>query len=552
MNLLSLGKDPINPDQPTGTDVRYEPEFEKIHAEIDKLSSPSSSGGIDWQKVGETSAFILAEKSKDLLVGSYLAVSQIHTRQIEGLTVGLTVMHDLINEFWDTLFPPKKRMRGRLGAIEWWIEKTNSALKNIKPEPLADEKLKELNEALTRIDSTFKEYFPDPHNADQADTHPLLISIQRFIEVIPSLTEEKPTTDPLPPVEENTVFEPPATDERSQPEAPSEPETEPSRNTVKPETLSIAQKEIETEKDAQKIIDQGFQKLHQAASFLLTDNPMNPVAYRYRRIASWSKVSVLPQHTGTKTQIPPPAPYILQPLFDLSGDGNWSALLESAEQKLSQFIFWIDLNRFVAEALINLGKAYQEAHEAVCQETAFFMHRLPGLDTLAFSDGMPFADPETKPWLKSIEFGTGSTVMEQIQVTGFDRDEGGEDPMTETIEKARLLLKREKIVESITLIQQKVQNSFSQKEALSWRLVLCQILLDSKNKDMTLPHIEQILEDIESYRLETWDPQLALKGLKVAWTGFNSFSDKSFKHNATQTLNRIAKLDPAEALRLNK
>ena len=543
MNLLSLGKDPINPDQPTGTDVRYEPEFEKLQAEIDKLSSPSSSGGVDWQKVGETSALILAEKSKDLLVGSYLAVSQVHTRQIEGLAVGLTVMHDLVNEFWDTLFPPKKRMRGRLGAIEWWIEKTKSALNNIKPEPLSDEKLKELNEALASIDSAFKEYLPDP---------PLLISIQRFIEAIPSLSEGKSTTDPSPPVKEDSVFEPPATDERSQPVAPSEPETEPSRKKGKPGALSTVPEEIETEQDAQKTINWGFQKLHQAASFLLTDNPMNPMAYRYRRIAAWSKVSVLPQHAGTKTQIPPPAPYILQPLLNLRSGGNWSVLLESAEQKLSQFIFWIDLNRFVAEALTNLGEAYQEAHDAVCQETAFFMHRLPGLDTLAFSGGIPFADPETKPWLKSIEFKTGSTVMEQIQVTGFDRAEGGEDPMTETIEKARLLANKKKIVEAVTLIQQKLQNCYSQKNALLWRMVLCQILLGSKNKGTSLPHLEQILNDIEKYRLETWDPELALKGLKVVWTGFRSLSDKAFEQHAAETLKRIAKLDPAEALRLNK
>ena len=138
MDLLSLGKNPINPDQPTGSDVRYEPEFEELQSEIDKLSSPSFSGGIEWQKVSDMAAFILAEKSKDLLVASYLAVSQVYIRQIEGLAVGLTVMHDLVDQFWDTLFPPKKRMRGRLGAVEWWIEKTGSALKNIKPEPLSD------------------------------------------------------------------------------------------------------------------------------------------------------------------------------------------------------------------------------------------------------------------------------------------------------------------------------------------------------------------------------------------------------------------------------
>jgi len=543
VDLLSLGKNPINPDQPTGSDVRYEPEFEELQSEIDKLSSPSFSGGIEWQKVSDMAAFILAEKSKDLLVASYLAVSQVYIRQIEGLAVGLTVMHDLVDQFWDTLFPPKKRMRGRLGAVEWWIEKTGSALKNIKPEPLSDEKLNELNETLTLIDSIFNKYLPEP---------PLLTSIQRYIESIPCLSEQKPEAGPPPPVEEKAVSDLKSVEEKPQPVVPSETKTEPKQKALEPAALPFEPKEITTEQDAQKVINWGFQKIHQAASFILGNNPMSVMGYRYRRIAAWSKVSSLPQATGGKTLIPPPAPYILKSLHDLRGSGNWNVLINSSEQNLTQFIFWIDLNRFVAEALISLGEGHEGAHEAVCQETAFFMHRLPGLDTLTFSDEMPFADPETKQWLKEIELKAGSATVEPVQMMEFAEDKDRKDRMTETIEKAQGLVKKKKVVEGVTLIQQKLQNCFSQKEALSWRLVLCQILLGSKNKDMTLPHIEQILEDIERYQLETWDPQLALKGLKVAWTGFNSFSDKSFKHDAAQTLNRIAKLDPAEALRLNK
>jgi len=225
MDLLSLGKDPINPDQPAGSDVRYEPEFEKLQAETDKLSSPSSSGGIDWEKVSDMAALIMAEKSKDLLVASYLAVSQVYTHQIEGLAVGVTVMHDLMENFWDTLFPPKKRMRGRLGAIEWWIEKTGSAFKHIKTESIADEKLNELNETLARIETLLKEYFPKPH---------LRNPIQRYVQSIPCLSEQKPDTRPPPAVEEKAVPETPSAEERSQAVAPFETKPEPEKKAPKP------------------------------------------------------------------------------------------------------------------------------------------------------------------------------------------------------------------------------------------------------------------------------------------------------------------------------
>jgi type VI secretion system protein VasJ len=491
-------------------------------------------------------ALILEKKSKDLLVASYLAVSQVHTREIEGLAIGITIMHDLVENFWDTLFPPKKRMRGRVGAIEWWIEKTDSALRNVTPEPIAEETMNQLNGTLEQIDTLFKEYLSEP---------PLLNSIQRYVQSIPCLSEEKPDAGPAPAVEEKAVPETPSVEEKSQTVVPFEPKPEPEKPEIKdskPVALSPELKEIATDQDVQKLINLGFQNIRQAAFFMLENNPMNPMGYRYRRIAAWSKVANLPPVSVGKTLIPPPPPQDFELLNDLRAKGNWNGLLKSAEQKLSQFIFLFILNRYVAESLISLGEGYEDAHEAVCQETAFFMHRLPGLDDLSFSDGTPFADPETKEWLKSIELGADSVRGVSVQVMESGQSEAKKDRMEETIEKAQAFVKQKNMVEAVTLIQEALQNCFSQKQAFLWRLVLCQILMGSKNKDLSVPHLEQILKDIEKYQLEIWDPKLALKGLKVAWTGFSSFSDKAFKHNAAETLNRIAKLDPAESLRLNK
>jgi type VI secretion system protein VasJ len=85
-----------------------------------------------------------------------------------------------------------------------------------------------------------------------------------------------------------------------------------------------------------------------------------------------------------------------------------------------------------------------------------------------------------------------------------------------------------------------------------WRLALCRMLIGSKRTDMALPHLDLILKDIESYRLENWDPRLALEGLKVVWSGYNNHTDKALQRNADAVLSQIAKLDPAEALKLSK
>jgi type VI secretion system protein VasJ len=531
MEIHSLGKDPIQPDQPAGSDARYEREYEQLQAEIDKLSSPSASGGIDWKKVSDLASSILNKKCKDLLVASYLAVSQIHVRRIEGFTDGLKVIHDLIEYYWDDLFPPKKRMRGRLAAIEWWIEKTETALKGIASQPLAAEKADAISQALTQIDVLLVEHLPEP---------PLLRPIQRVLEEFPSVSEGQSEPD------STSATEPPHP-QQSPALKPKTPRDPPKTATAPDEAHELA-----TESDAQKFIATAMQKVRQAAAFLLEQNSMNAMAYRYRRAAAWSLVSAPPPQSNGQTRIPPPAPQVRQALLDLRESGNWNALIMSAEQRLSQFIFWFDLNRFSAEALDGLGNAYQNAYEAVRQETAFFIYRFPTLAELSFSDGCPFADPETRQWLDDIAVGANSAAAAGDAMSETADAAPRPDHMANTLIKARNLSKKKKLPQAVRLLQTELKNCESQQEALMWRSALCRILIGSNRTDMALPHLELILKDIETYRLVNWDPQLALEGLKLVWTGYTKHTDKEVKRNAQTVLSQIAKLDPAEALSLSK
>jgi type VI secretion system protein VasJ len=530
MEINSLGKDPIQPDQPAGSDVRYEPEFEQLQAEIDKLTLPSASGGINWEKVSDLAASILAKQSKDILVAGYLAVGQIHVHRVKGLADGLTVIHDLLENFWDDLFPPKKRMRGRLGAIEWWIEKTEAALKGLNPESDAGAKRSAISTTLTQIDSLLVEHLPDP---------PMLRSIETALANIFSIAEETAETQAAPTVE-HTESEPvPA----AKP-APRKGATGPS---VAPEPGAF-----ETEQDAQKIISSGLQTMRQAATALLEYNPTNAMAYRYQRIAAWSVVSSLPSEIKGQTQIMPPPPHVLQSLLKLKEKDNWEALIISAEQQMSQFIFWFDLNRLVAEALISLGDDYRSAHEEVCQDTAFFIRRFPPLVGMSFSDGTPFADSETRQWLDDISFGASLVAETTVSKPGTAGETDGSDRRAAVLAEAQALVKKKKLPNAVQLLHNELKACVSQQEALMWRLALCRMFIASKRIDMALPHLDLILKDIETYRLESWDPHLAMECLTLVWTGYTSHADKEVKDHAKDVLSLIAKLDPAKALKLSK
>jgi len=466
MDYGKLGIDPITADAPAGSDARYESEFEELQTEIDKLSSPTASGGVNWKKVGDLSAQILAEKSKDLLVASYFAVSQVRAEKAVGLAVGLTVMHDLVANFWDQLFPAKKRMRGRLSAFEWWLEKTMSMLDDQNVPPIAAEAQEAMISNLDGLDALLEEHMPEP---------------------------------------------------------PKE------------------------EMDAGVLISGGLKYLNKAIDILNEADWSDARAYRIRRQAAWINLDGLPADTEGKTMIPAPPPATVQALGNMRDQGAWADLLKAAEASLSQLIFWQDLNRMVAEALVGLGSDYQTAHDTVCLETAYFVHRFPGITQLTFANRMPFADADTIAWLKDIAFGAGAAMEAPISTAGSDAEKGR---MTEIIQEAQNLAKKKKIKEAVGLVQTEMQSAVAHKEVMLWRMALCQIMVAAKQVPLALPQLELIVESIDRFQLETWDPELALQGLKIAWQGYKAQNNQDDQDKAAAVLNRINRLNPVAAMGL--
>lgn len=510
MNLESLGKEPISQDQPVGADFRFEPLFEELQAEVGKLSSLSGPGSVDWGKVVKLSSEILSEKSKDLLVASYLSVALTYNRQTEGLAIGLKIYQELLETFWDRLYPAK--VKGRAGAVEWWIEKTEAALKQIKQRTLPEDQLNTLKERLEKIEEFLSRNLEEP---------PSFRPLQDELETLSPPPSEKPK-ETLPPPAEKTV--------RQEPEAP----------------VPLA-----TAQDAQKVFNQALQKIREAVAFLHQENLSNPLPYRWLRIILWSNVEALPPATNGQTRIPPPPAQVRNVLSELANKGDYEGLIRSAEGKLSQFIFWIDLNRHVSESLANLGEKYDKAKEAVTEETAFLLQRLSGLEQLSFSDGTPFADSETKQWIQSIVFKRGG-AEEVPPASASSAPPQERHPIEKEVEEAQALIKKGKLLEAIEGLQQRFQHSPSQREKLLWRLALTQLLVRNKQVKVALPHLEQILKDIDFYRLEEYDPELAIKGLKAVWAGLSSQSDQPSKEKASEVLQRIAKLDLTEAIRMGK
>ena len=389
-----------------------------------------------------------------------------------------------------------------------------------------------LQEEVHRIDSLLQEYLEDV---------PLLRPLERIFEELP-IAESVVSQNLSPETEENR--EKPVPTEEAGGIKTGQPKGESVR--VNPAPV-ISSNDIVSAAEMEKIVRTSFQTVKQAANFYFDKDLSNPRGYHCRRIAGWTMIQDLPPATNGQTQVPPPREFeeIRKNLQELRSLENWLELLKETEPRLNGALLWLDLNRLSAECLMGLGTGYQDAHDAVCQETAFLLTRLPGLEKLMFVDGSPLADAETKQWLETIK--PGPEVGLQAPAS-----QGGQssEHMDGVIEQAQSLAAAKKVPEAISLLRDELQRSPSGHDRLLWRSSLSQLLINYRQTKLALPHLDEIVREIESYKIEQWDPALAMYAFRIVWMGYKN--NKSSRDRAEDILARIAKLDPVEAMKLDK
>src|SRR5438270_5850095 len=106
---------PIAGENPSGGDIRYDSKlgfYDQIK-EARRQDDGLAQGA--WQHERKTADYlltaklgqeILAAESKDLQVAAWLTEAMLHIEGFAGLRQGLELCHGLLQNFWDTVYPP--------------------------------------------------------------------------------------------------------------------------------------------------------------------------------------------------------------------------------------------------------------------------------------------------------------------------------------------------------------------------------------------------------------------------------------------------------------
>jgi len=516
MDLTDLGKKPVSGPNPAGADIREDAQYELLLAEIEKLNSVSAAGAVDWNKVRDISAGILAGKSKDLTVASYLAAALLKIDGFRGLAAGVRVLRDLLETYWDGMYPAASRVRARRNAIEWWVESVGKDLAQLPGETWPASDRDSLIGDLAAADSFL---------AEKMDNAPMLLSIKSAVE---SLLAAEPTAAP----------EPEAPSEKA---APEEKAAQPGQSKGPPAAApeiqpAAVQKGMPEGMDLDETLDFGAGILGRAAEMVAGQSPPNPLFFKLKRLAAWLPVTELPPADNGRTVLPPPEEEELQVLKRLRDARDWMGLMQFAESLVGRYLFWLDLSRLSAEALAKLGHA--DSAGTVVLETQTYAVRLPGVENLSFNDGMPFADNETRSWLKANPGEAGQAGSQVPATTGIGNEAA----------RAREYFKGGPLNISLKKISGELNSMAAGRERLVLETGLCRVLAEMDQPRLALSFAEDILLSVEKHGIDKWEPELAVEAFAAAAYVLRRANESEQRVNSL--LNRIAVLDPSKALDL--
>lgn len=497
----NLGKHPISDVSAVGDDVRNDPGFDAIENEIAKLNNPTASTLIDWQFVCNASAELLSNKGKDILVACYMTCGLLQTSGLTGLSQGMAAIADMLETYWETLYPPLTRLRARRNALQFLIDHIQSnsseaAWSTLDPQ---DPTLMQTLQAnVNRINHLMQDKDADA---------PSMQSVLGIINSIPIIDDSVATKDVT--KEQGTV-----TKESTQ------------LDSLITTTIALD--------DVTETLEKVSKFLSTISETLFAANMVNPSGFRLARIAAWSSIEKAPPANENQTMIPPPNSQLLDALQRLQTNQENENLIRFAETQLPQSPFWLDLNRVCADALGRIGASH--AQREVTSATQYLSKRLPELTELSFSNGMPFADLETRTWLDGQGRSTSSNT------------DGHENNLQNAIHTVNTIATSSNLSEAADFLQKQLNQTTSVRDKLVLRIHLCELMLAHQPTSNLRPFAFIIAEEIDRLHLTEWDPLLAIKGFKAAYHVMAR--NEEDKKDANKLLARLIELDAGAGVHL--
>lgn len=562
-SIPPLGETPITEQAPAGTKIQDDLAFDQLQTDVQSLvmqlgaaSEVKAIGegeGPTWESVADRAYELLAHKSKDIRLASYLTLAMTHVRGFEGLHASCRMLLGLLGNFWETMYPPLKLVRARTNALDFIAEQ----IAGDPTEPGGQIQLRQ-QKLLAGWDELQKKNPPldeerralDAIQA-QADGLRGVVEIheklhERVYEAFPA--DKVPSLSAIKEASQVALEELDRFLERNQPREPAARSPQGQPSAAQSATVA-APSASEPAAAAPESSEEVYRLLGRYAPLLRQADPTDPAGYRLSRWAIWSQVPGAPPTTdGVRTRIPDVQKAEVDQLQSLLAASNWMQLLNQNEERFPQTPLWLDRQYFTYMALNGMGPAYFVARDAVGDETRRLLERAPGLEGLQFAGGMPLADAATLAWIQSTvaAAGTGPAGASAPAAPAAGHASGEDPALQEALAEARELMRNGDLAQAIRRLEQGPPGMPSARSRFLWRMAQARLAQEGGKARQIAPVWEALLGQIDCYRLEEWEPELCRTVYRSLYGAIKG--DKTRAELCQDVFRRLCRLDPTAAL----
>ena len=505
-------------DEPTGQDARYEDDFDELKSEIENIAS----GTVDWENVQKLAVGLLAETSKDLNVFGYLSAALIQRHGFLGLADGFALFRHWIEADWENLHP-RKPPRSRGFAFSWLVDRVTPYIDAREPKDetevavletirddlqiivkVAQENLGhnapgfgELQNALRKKAEEHQPAEPEPVEEPETEAEPVAEAPPAS-----SAPAGEPTTPPTPSAEAPAPEPAPTPAPKPAPATPQPAPVTAGKPVEVPDLPPLADSA-----GAREIRD----RIRTFIGPLRQSNLLSATPYRMLRVLKWEDLpSPPPADPGSgKTRVPAPRKPQRDALTHLLTHRTWPDLLEASEAAFQNDsgTFWLDLQHYSAVAIENLDPNHgPRLANVIIEALRDLLERFPNLHHLSFADGTPFAKQETRTWIEE------SVRVVDVDVVGGGGGRAEDTVLTdEEIAEAKGLFGKKQADAAMDLLQGAVERASNPRAVFRTRLTAAQLCLQAGKMGWARTLLDQLREETERFRFETWEPETAIE-----------------------------------------
>jgi len=597
---MPLRDDLLNPipgDIPSGTNLRYAPVYDKIK-EARRQEDDAPQG--EWQrerKVADYKLVIklasetLAMQSKDLQLAAWLTEAFLHQEGFAGLQQSLKLLHGLVENFWDTMYPeiedgdlelrsaplewvgtrlddPVRKAPLTRGGFSYYKFKESRSVGSEEDAAQSDQKREAREAAIADGKVTLEEFEKDSAGTSTAQYEAWVAAMDGSLESIDSLRtlcDEKfgnyaPSFTPLKTALEevrnaaNQILQKRLDQEGRRPE-PEEAEAE---LEVVEESGSSGTAAAPARKKKSVVglepqdLDDVTVRLAAVARFLRQQDASSPAPYLLLRGYRWGEVRGYGE-SPDPTVLIPPSSEVRQNIKRLSLEANWGEVLEAAETAMAEPCGrgWLDLQRYVVRAAEEWG--YYNISKAVISELRTLLADVPSLPHLTLMDDTATANAETQAWIRDVVQVASGSAPAEVSAPSFDEpaveesSAPGEPTPPDTFTLAVEAARSGRAADAIQMLSEDIARQQSGRTRFQRKLQLAQICMMTSHEALAQPILEELARSIDAHKLEEWESSDAVAHpLAMLYKCLNKMDgDPAIKQKLYA---QISRLDPVQAL----